>query len=145
MNEFEEQPEIRPVTRIKVFGIGGGGCNAVQRMVNDNVKGVEFYVCNTDLQTLQDSNCPNKIILGKNVSKGQGAGANPEIGLKAAQESEADIRKAMTGADMYNGGFTSSFIECSYANAMDYREVFEYSLDDTFRFESEVSKIPLIF
>ena len=100
MNEFEERPEIRPVTRIKVFGIGGGGCNAVQRMVNDNVKGVEFYVCNTDLQTLQDSNCPNKIILGKNVSKGQGAGANPEIGLKAAQESEADIRKAMTGADM---------------------------------------------
>ena len=99
MNEFE-RPEIRPVTRIKVFGVGGGGCNAVQRMVNDNVKGVEFYICNTDLQTLQDSNCPNKIILGKNVSKGQGAGANPEVGLKAAQESEAEIRKAMTGADM---------------------------------------------
>ena len=100
MNEFEEKPEIRPVTRIKVFGVGGGGCNAVQRMVDDSVKGVEFYVCNTDLQTLQDSNCQNKIILGKNISKGQGAGANPEIGLKAAQESEADIKKAMTGADM---------------------------------------------
>ena len=99
MSEFE-RPEIRPVTRIKVFGVGGGGCNAVQRMVNDNVKGVEFYICNTDLQTLQDSNCPNKIILGKNISKGQGAGANPEIGLKAAQESEEDIKKAMTGADM---------------------------------------------
>ena len=99
MNEYD-RPEIRPVTRIKVFGIGGGGCNAVQRMVDDNVKGVEFYVCNTDLQTLQGSSCPNKIILGKNISKGQGAGANPEIGLKAAQESEEDIRKAMTGADM---------------------------------------------
>ena len=93
-------PELNPVTRIKVFGVGGGGCNAVQRMVKDKVKGVEFYVCNTDLQTLTNSSCENKIILGKNISKGQGAGANPEIGLKAAQESEEEIRKAMTGADM---------------------------------------------
>ena len=93
-------PELNPVTRIKVFGVGGGGCNAVQRMVNDKVKGVEFYVCNTDLQTLTNSSCDNKLILGKNVSKGQGAGANPEIGLKAAQESEEEIRKAMAGADM---------------------------------------------
>ena len=95
-----EESMVKPVTRIKVFGVGGGGCNAVQRMVKDNVKGVEFYICNTDLQTLINYDCPNKIILGKNVSKGQGAGANPEIGQKAAQESEEEIRKAMTGADM---------------------------------------------
>lgn len=103
MSEYGRNSEdsmVKPVTRIKVFGVGGGGCNAVQRMVQDNVKGVEFYICNTDLQTLINYSCPNKIILGKNVSKGQGAGANPEIGQKAAQESEEEIRKAMTGADM---------------------------------------------
>ena len=92
--------DYNQVARIKVFGIGGGGCNAVNRMVNEGVKGVEFYVCNTDLQSLNQSKCPNKIILGKNVTKGLGAGANPEVGQKAALESEDDIRKAMAGADM---------------------------------------------
>ncbi|MBR2577881.1 MAG: cell division protein FtsZ [Erysipelotrichaceae bacterium] len=94
------KPEYNQVARIKVFGIGGAGCNAVNRMVNDGVKGVEFYVCNTDLQSLNMSKCKNKIILGKNTTKGLGAGANPEVGQKAALESEEEIRKAMAGADM---------------------------------------------
>lgn len=94
------KPEYSQVAKIKVFGIGGGGCNAVNRMVNDGVKGVEFWVCNTDIQSLNMSRCPNKLILGKNITKGLGAGANPEVGLKAAKESEADIKKAMIGADM---------------------------------------------
>ena len=94
------RPEYNQVARIKVFGIGGGGCNAVNRMVNDGVKGVEFYVCNTDLQSLNESKCPNKILLGKESTKGLGAGGMPEVGTKAALESEDEIRKAMTGADM---------------------------------------------
>ena len=93
-------PDYNQVARIKVFGIGGGGCNAVNRMVNEGVKGVDFFVCNTDLQVLNLSKCPNKIILGKDSTKGLGAGGNPEVGQKAALESEAEIRKAMNGADM---------------------------------------------
>lgn len=83
------------VAKIKVFGIGGGGNNAVNRMVEEGVQGVEFYVANTDLQVLQASNVENKIILGN-----LGAGANPEIGRKAAMENEDAIRSAMEGADM---------------------------------------------
>ena len=78
------KPEYNQVVRIKVFGVGGAGCNAVNRMVNDGVKGVEFYVCNTDLQCLNMSKCQNKIVLGKNTTKGLGAGSNPEVGAKAA-------------------------------------------------------------
>ncbi|MDO4197635.1 MAG: cell division protein FtsZ [Erysipelotrichaceae bacterium] len=93
-------PEYNQVARIKVFGIGGGGCNAVNRMVNDGVKGVDFYIANTDIQALNLSKCPNKIVLGKELTKGLGAGGNPEIGQKAAMESEDEIKKALAGADM---------------------------------------------
>ena len=88
------------VAKIKVFGVGGAGCNAINRMVEEDVRGVEFYVANTDLQVLNISPAKNKIILGKTSTKGLGAGANPEIGFKAAVESEDDIRAAMEGADM---------------------------------------------
>lgn len=92
--------QYNQVAKIKVFGIGGAGCNAVNRMVEDELKGVEFYVCNTDLQVLNISPCKNKIILGRTTTKGLGAGANPEIGLKAALESEEEIKGALKGADM---------------------------------------------
>jgi cell division protein FtsZ len=85
------------VARIKVFGIGGAGSNAVNRMVQEGVQGVEFYVANTDLQALDVSPVQNKIQLGK---AGLGAGGNPDNGRKAAVESEEDIRKAMEGSDM---------------------------------------------
>ena len=85
------------VARIKVFGIGGAGSNAVNRMVSEGVQGVEFYVANTDLQALDVSPVANKIKLGKD---GLGAGGNPDNGRKAAVESEADIRAAIEGADM---------------------------------------------
>ncbi len=88
------------VAKIKVFGVGGAGCNAINRMVEEDVRGVEFYVANTDLQVLNISPAKNKIILGKTTTKGLGAGANPEIGYKAALESEDDIRAAMEGTDM---------------------------------------------
>jgi cell division protein FtsZ len=92
--------QYNQVAKIKVFGIGGAGCNAVNRMVEDELQGVEFYVVNTDLQVLNISPCKNKIILGRSTTKGLGAGANPEIGLKAALESEEDIKAALKGADM---------------------------------------------
>ncbi|MEG1731597.1 MAG: cell division protein FtsZ [Longicatena sp.] len=88
------------VANIKVFGVGGGGCNAVNRMVSEGVNGVEFFVANTDLQALNISPVENKIVLGREVTKGLGAGANPEIGRRAAQESENEIREAIKGSDM---------------------------------------------
>ena len=94
------KPEYSQVARIKVFGIGGAGCNAVSRMVNDGVKGVDFYVCNTDIQSLNLSKCQNKIVLGKELTKGLGAGGNPEMGQKAALESQEEIKKSLAGADM---------------------------------------------
>ncbi|MBQ6216384.1 MAG: cell division protein FtsZ [Erysipelotrichaceae bacterium] len=94
------KPEYNQVARIKVFGIGGAGCNAVSRMVNDGVKGVDFYVCNTDIQSLNLSKCQNKIVLGRELTKGLGAGGNPEMGQKAALESQEEIKKALAGADM---------------------------------------------
>ncbi len=97
---MSNKPEYNQVARIKVFGIGGAGCNAVSRMVNDGVKGVDFYVCNTDIQSLNLSKCPNKIVLGRELTKGLGAGGNPEVGQKAAIESQEEIKKAISGADM---------------------------------------------
>lgn len=92
--------QFEQVANIKVFGIGGGGCNAVNRMVKEGVQGVEFYVANTDLQALNISPVKNKIILGREVTKGLGAGANPEMGRRAAQENENEIREAIKGSDM---------------------------------------------
>ncbi|WP_416325040.1 cell division protein FtsZ [[Eubacterium] hominis] len=88
------------VANIKVFGIGGGGCNAVNRMVSEGVKGVEFFVANTDLQVLKNSPVENKIVLGRETTHGLGAGANPDVGRQAAKESENEIREAIKGSDM---------------------------------------------
>ena len=92
--------EFNQVANIKVFGVGGGGSNAVNRMVADGVKGVDFYICNTDVQVMKNSPCDNKIVLGKETTKGLGAGGNPEYGRKAAEESEAEIRESVKGSDM---------------------------------------------
>lgn len=88
------------VAKIKVFGVGGAGCNAINRMVDEGLQGVEFYVANTDLQVLNVSLVKNKIVLGKETTKGLGAGANPDIGREAALETEDEIREAMQDADM---------------------------------------------
>ena len=87
--------EFNQVANIKVFGVGGGGSNAVNRMVADGVKGVDFYICNTDVQVMKNSPCDNKIVLGKETTKGLGAGGNPEYGRKAAEESEGEIRESV--------------------------------------------------
>lgn len=85
---------------IKVLGVGGGGTNAVNRMIGAGVKGVEFWGVNTDVQALSVSLADNKLQLGGNLTKGLGAGSNPEIGQRAAEESIEDIRKSLDGADM---------------------------------------------
>ena len=85
---------------IKVIGVGGAGGNAVNRMIEEHVQGVEFIVANTDTQALNLSNADTKIQLGQKITKGLGAGSLPEIGLKAAEESEEQIRKSLEGADL---------------------------------------------
>lgn len=85
---------------IKVIGVGGAGGNAINRMIEDDVKGVEFIVANTDVQALQNSKAETKIQLGPKLTKGLGAGANPDVGSKAGQESEESIAESLSGADM---------------------------------------------
>src|SRR5881394_1921391 len=95
---FNEDP--RNNAKIKVIGVGGGGGNAVNRMINAKVEGVEFVVANTDLQALQMSQASVKIQLGIKLTSGLGAGANPEVGRKAALEDAHQIIEALEGADM---------------------------------------------
>ena len=92
--------EMNQLAKIKVIGIGGGGCNAVNRMIDSGLKGVDFIVANTDLQVLNDSLAPTKLQLGSDLTDGLGAGANPAIGKEAALESKEDIEEALKGADM---------------------------------------------
>ncbi len=98
MLEFELDQE--PLANIKVIGVGGGGNNAVNRMISAGLKGVEFISVNTDAQALQLSQTGTKIQIGSKLTKGLGAGANPDIGQKAAEESRDDIIQALKGADM---------------------------------------------
>ncbi|NLJ88324.1 MAG: cell division protein FtsZ [Epulopiscium sp.] len=88
------------VAQIKVVGVGGGGNNAVDRMIEENLKGVEFITINTDKQALGRSKATTKIQIGEKITRGLGAGANPEIGCKSAEESREDILEALKGADM---------------------------------------------
>jgi len=91
---------LNDVARIKVIGVGGGGNNAINRMIEDGVSGVEFIVANTDIQCLNLSKAPVKIQLGIELTDGLGAGANPEVGRDAAIESKEEIESALRGADM---------------------------------------------
>ncbi len=92
--------EMDQLANIKVIGVGGGGNNAVNRMIESGVKGVEFIVANTDLQVLKNSKAPVKIQIGTDLTNGLGAGANPQIGKEAALESKNEIEEALKGADM---------------------------------------------
>src|SRR5665213_2195405 len=93
-------PSIETFARIKVVGVGGAGSSAVDRMVDAGVENVEFIVINTDAQALHHAKAQTKIHIGKETTKGLGAGADPAIGQKAAEESKDDIKKALEGADM---------------------------------------------
>ena len=97
---FEMSNEYDLVTQIKVVGVGGGGGNAVNRMVESNVKGVEFIAVNTDKQVLINSKATTKIQIGEKITQGQGAGSKPEVGKKAAEESLEAINEVLAGTDM---------------------------------------------
>jgi cell division protein FtsZ len=96
----EIKPSIETSANIKVVGVGGGGCSAVNRMVEAKIKGVEFIVMNTDIQALQISKAQKKLHIGKTVTRGLGAGMDPELGRRSAEESENEIRELLKGADM---------------------------------------------
>ena len=98
--KFEIQDEALLGTKIKVIGVGGGGSNAVARMLADGVTGVEFHVLNTDAQAIQASSVPNKLAIGRKVTNGLGAGADPSIGRLAALEDTERIIEILEGADM---------------------------------------------
>ncbi len=94
------KPDIETYARIKVVGVGGGGGKAVTRMVDHRLGGVDFITINTDAQDLHFTKARNKIHIGKNLTKGLGAGMNPEIGRQAAEENRDEIHEAIKGADM---------------------------------------------
>lgn len=93
-------PEIETFARIRVVGVGGSGNNAVNHMINSKVKGVEFIAVNTDAQDLHRSLAKRKIHIGKNLTRGLGAGMNPELGRRAAEETRQEIQEALQGSDM---------------------------------------------
>lgn len=95
-NSFENGVDVN----IKVIGVGGGGNNAVNRMIENSVRGVDYIAVNTDRQALMKSNASHKIPIGEKVTKGHGAGSNPEIGSRAAEESIEELRDALSGAEM---------------------------------------------
>ena len=97
---FVLDEEMQNVTNIKVIGVGGGGGNAVNRMVESGLSGVEFVAMNTDQQALLNSKATQKVQLGAKLTKGRGAGADPEIGQRAAEESKDEITNALKGAQM---------------------------------------------
>ncbi len=97
---YNDNLDIMNGAKIAIIGVGGGGNNAVNKMADDEMEGLTFIIANTDIQVLNNSNIPNKIILGKELTKGLGAGANPVIGEKAAQDSLEEIREMVSGYDL---------------------------------------------
>ncbi len=97
---FDFDMELEQSAKIKVIGVGGGGGNAVNRMIEDGVEGVEFITVNTDAQALKQSKAPITMQIGTTLTRGLGAGANPEVGKRAVDESEKEIEEALKGADM---------------------------------------------
>ena len=96
----EVKPDIETFAKIKVVGVGGSGNSAVSRMIDSNIKGVEFVAVNTDSQALHHSRAAEKVHIGKNLTKGLGAGMNPEIGRQAAEENRDEIQEVLKGTDM---------------------------------------------
>ncbi len=97
---FEHDDSLECGVNIKVIGVGGGGNNAINRMIVTNIRGVEFVSINTDRQALRKSEAPNQLVIGEKITRGFGAGANPQIGARAAEESIDDIRAILEGTDM---------------------------------------------
>ena len=99
---FDQSKDIHPSqnAKIEVIGVGGGGSNAVNRMINSDLEGVSFRVLNTDAQALLQSSAERRVQLGQNLTRGLGAGGNPSIGQKAAEESKEELQQALEGSDL---------------------------------------------
>ena len=97
---FEHDDTYESGVNIKVIGVGGGGNNAVNRMITSNIKGVEFVAINTDRQVLRSSDASQQLVIGEKLTNGFGAGANPQIGARAAEESIEEIKNILEGTDM---------------------------------------------
>ena len=100
MGIFEHDDTMQVGANIKVIGVGGGGNNAVNRMISSNIRGVEFITVNTDRLALMRSNAPTQLVIGEKLTGGRGAGARPEIGKRAAEESLDDIKALLKDTDM---------------------------------------------
>src|SRR5690606_1630730 len=100
MAEFEFEQESTPGARMKVVGVGGGGGNAVNRMIEEELEGVEFISVNTDAQALKQNRAEIKVQIGRKLTRGLGAGARPEIGRAALEENREDVAKVIEGADL---------------------------------------------
>ena len=101
MTRKNVQPQfVENYARIKVIGVGGGGQNAVNRMIQEGIQGVEFISVNTDAQALMLSNAPQRVRIGEKLTKGLGSGGNPEIGQLAADVSKEDLMEVVCGSDM---------------------------------------------
>ncbi len=98
--EFDFEQILTSNVSIKVIGVGGGGNNAVNRMITANIQGVEFIAVNTDSQVLDSSCAATKLVIGDKITRGKGAGSNPEVGKRSAEESIDDIKSVLSGADM---------------------------------------------
>lgn len=94
------KPEVETFAKIKVIGVGGSGGSAVDRMVRAGIRGVDFYAVNTDVQALHHNTAPHKIHIGKSVTRGLGAGMDPELGKRSAEENQAEIRDMLKDSDM---------------------------------------------
>jgi len=101
------KPEVETFAKIKVVGIGGSGCSAISRMMACKIHGVDFVAINTDAQDLHHTSAPEKVHIGKNLTKGLGAGMNPEIGRQAAEENRDEIHQVVKGSDMV-------FVTCGF-------------------------------
>src|SRR5512137_1497978 len=95
-----KKSQAETFARIKVVGVGGGGCNAVNRMIEEGIQGVEFVAINTDAQALLLAKAPTRVRIGNKLTRGLGAGGEPEVGRKSAEESSEDLYNVMKGSDM---------------------------------------------
>ncbi len=98
--EARIKKEVESFAQIRIVGIGGGGCNAVNRMIEEGIQGVDFIAINTDAQALMLSKAPQRVRIGEKLTKGLGSGGDPQIGLKAAEESREEIQRVLEGSDM---------------------------------------------
>jgi cell division protein FtsZ len=97
---MQRAPETENFARLRVIGVGGGGSNAVDRMIEEGVSGVDFVAVNTDAQALLRSGAPKRVNIGEKLTRGLGSGGNPELGEKAAEESLDELNQVLKGSDM---------------------------------------------